>query len=230
MSRNVPDLSIFGRFNFERSPVGVKFHFEKPDGIRKLDKKIRLCAMLIEAQTSDWPFYVDKDNEECGYGGSWVLGWCETPKVCASGGLGIVDNTFKEPRANRRLYDYLPMMPLGITNYLAFSPLAKLTFDPDLLIIMTDNDSQTEIILRAMSFTTGEPWLSKLTGVMGCAWIYVYPYKTGEINYLNTGILYGPKRYKIFPPDRQIISIPFDWLPVITRNLQDMTWTLPEYK
>lgn len=229
MSENNQDLSIFSSFNFERSPVGVKFFFERPKGISKLDKTVRLCAMLMEAQTSDGPFYVDKDNEGCGYAGSWVLGWRETPKVCASGGLGIVDSTFKEPRANRRLYDFLPMIEAGIINYLAFSPLAELNFDPDLLIIMTDNDSQTEIILRAMSFTTGKPWVSRLTGVMGCAWIYVYPYKTGEINFLNTGVLYGPKRYKIFPLDKQIISIPFDWLPIITRNLNDMTWTLPEY-
>jgi len=223
------DLAVFEKFRFSRSPVGVKFLFEKPEGIKRLDKKIRLCNMLIEAQTADSPFYVDKENEGCGYAGSWVLGWSEIPRGYAAGGLSKVDSTFKEARANRRLYDYLPKLEPGTCNYLVFSPLPKLSFDPDLLFIMTDNDSQTEILLRAMSYTTGKPWVSKMTGVMGCAWLYVYPYKTGEINYMNTGLFYGPKRYKHFPADKQIISIPFDWLPTITRNLKDMTWVLPEY-
>lgn len=223
------DLAIFEKFGFSRSPVGVKFLYEKPEGVKKLDKKIRLCAMITEAQTAKAPFYVDKDNEGCGYAGSWVLGWCEIPRSCAAGGLSTVDSTFKEARANRRLYDYLPKLEIGTINYLVFSPLSKLSFDPDLLFIMTDDDSQTEILLRAMSYTTGKPYVSKMSGVMGCAWLYVYPYKTGEINYMNTGLFYGPKRYKHFPADKQIISIPFDWLPTMTRNLKDMTWVLPEY-
>jgi uncharacterized protein (DUF169 family) len=225
-----PDLAIFEDFRFSRSPVGVKFLFDKPEGIARLDKRLRLCAMLTEAQEAESPFYVDKDNEECGYAGSWVLGWRDIPKSCAAGCLGaMVDHTFKEARANRRLYDYLPKLEAGTVNYLVFSPLSELSFDCDLLFVMTDTDEQTEILLRAMSYSTGKPWVSRMTGVMGCAWLYIYPYKTGEINYMNTGVFYGPKRYKYFPPDKQIVVIPFDWLPTITRNLMDMTWALPEY-
>jgi uncharacterized protein (DUF169 family) len=223
------DLAIFDRFCFSRSPVGVKFLFEKPEGIERLDKQLRLCAMLPEAQRADAPFYVDKDNEECGYAGSWVLGWRDIPESCVAGGLATVDSVFKEARANRRLYDDLPKLEPGTLNYLVFAPLHKLSFDPDLLLIMTDSDSQTEILLRAMSYTTGKPWVSRMTGVMGCAWLYVYPYKTGEMNYMNTGVFYGPKRYKYFPADKQIVVIPFDWLPTVVRSLVDMTWVLPEY-
>jgi uncharacterized protein (DUF169 family) len=231
MSANIPDLSVFEKFNFTRSVVGVKFSFAKPDGITKLNKKIRLCAMITEAQTCDSPFYVNKDNEECGMGGSWVMGWLDIPPECSSGGVGIIDGTYREPRANRRIYDYIPMLMKGTINYIMFSPLAKLSFDPDLLIIMTDNDSQAEIIFRAASYANGNLLVSKMTQVIGCAWLYVYPYKTGEINYMNTGLFYGPgKRYKIFPTDRQIISIPFDWLPLITQNLKEMPWVLPEFK
>jgi uncharacterized protein (DUF169 family) len=223
------DLAIFGEFGFSRPPVGVKFLFDKPEGVERLDKQLRLCAMLPEAQMADSPFYVDKDNEGCGYAGSWVLGWGDIPRSCAAGGLATVDGTFQEARANRRLYDYLPRLEPGTINYLMFAPLSRLSFDPDLLLVMTDSDSQTEILLRAMSYSTGKPWVSRITGVMGCAWIYVYPYKTGEINYMNTGVFYGPKRYRHFPPDKQIVAIPFDWLPTVVRSLTDMTWVLPEY-
>ena len=43
------DLSIFKKFNFENSPVGVKFLFRKPEGIEPLDKTLPLCQMIRES-------------------------------------------------------------------------------------------------------------------------------------------------------------------------------------
>lgn len=42
------DLSIYGKFNFENPPVGVKYLFHKPEGIEPLDKSLALCEMLGE--------------------------------------------------------------------------------------------------------------------------------------------------------------------------------------
>ena len=47
------DLSIFSRFNFEKQPVGVKFLYMKPEGIKKLDKQMAICEMIKEAQDSE---------------------------------------------------------------------------------------------------------------------------------------------------------------------------------
>jgi len=49
-----------------------------------------------------------------------------------------------------------------------------------------------------------------MTYVMGCAWLYNYPYVTGEINYLTTGVAYGMKMYELLPGGMQIVSIPYD--------------------
>jgi len=111
----------------------------------------------------------------------------------------------------------------------AFSPLDKLSFDPDLVIILANTD-QTEILLRAMSYRTGEMWESKFTAAIGCAWTYVYPYLTGKLNYNVTGLGHGMRRRKLFPEGRQIISIPFDLLPSILQTLQEMPWILPAYE
>jgi hypothetical protein len=40
------DLSVYNKFEFEKPPVGVKFLFEKPEGIARLDKKLGFCEML----------------------------------------------------------------------------------------------------------------------------------------------------------------------------------------
>lgn len=59
------DLSIWKKFNFEKPPVGVKFLFEKPEGIELLDKKLALCEMLPEAHQRKTPFYFTKEQENC---------------------------------------------------------------------------------------------------------------------------------------------------------------------
>ena len=68
-----------------------------------------------------------------------------------------------------------------------------------------------------------------MTNVLGCAWLYVYPYKTGEVNYITTGLGWGMKARKAFPEGHQLISIPFDWLPIITQNLKEMPWIPPSF-
>ena len=78
-----------------------------------------------------------------------------------------------------------------------------------------------------MSYRTGQMWSSKFSAAIGCAWILVYPYLTGELNYVMTGLGHGMKRRKLFPEGRQLVSIPFDLLPSLLQNLQEMPWDLP---
>lgn len=85
-------------------------------------------------------------------------------------------------------------------------------------------------MLRAMSYKTGKMWISKFTSVMGCAWIFNYPYLTGELNYAITGLGFGMKAKKVLPEGLQIISIPYDLLPSMLKNLQDMPWVLPMFQ
>ncbi len=183
--------------------------------------------MLREAQQSKSPFYVDLDSHDC-EPAKYLLG-CDIPKQFESGRFGTALQIFKEPRANQRIYQYIPRVEKGIVNYIAFSPLDKLSFDPDLLIILTDDTDQSEIILRAMIYTAGVPLTSKMTNVLGCSYLFMYPYLTGELNYITTGLCFGMKSRKVFPPGRQIITIPYNWLPTIVQNLQEMPWVLPAY-
>jgi len=227
MSSIQQDLSVFSKFNFEMPPIGVKFLFHKPEGIERLDKNIAFCQMLKEAQLRGTPFYAEPENQSC-QPGAYVWG-SESPKVFESGLFGVALKVFKDARADVKIHQPVRRLEKGIVNYIAFSPLDKLSFDPDLLIILTDNVSQTEIVLRAMSYTTGEKLCSKMTFVMGCAWIIAYPYITGQVNYVISGLGSGIKAQKVFPEGRQIISIPYNWLPTITQNLQEMEWFLPLY-
>ena len=225
MSSSKQDLSVFNKFNFERPPVGVKFLFGKPEGIKRLDKTLALCEMLREAQTSP-PFYATKDDFECV--GPLILGMAEPEPIFESGQVGPRLELFKEPRANNRIYYYIPRMIRDTVNYLAFSSLDKLSFTPDVLIV-TANPTQAEIILRAMTYTTGKMWTAKGTSVIECAWLFVYPYLSGELNFTVTGFSSGMKAREVFPPDLVLISIPWDLLPTLVETLQDMKWVPIEH-
>ena len=220
------DLSIFNRFKFEKPPVGVKFLYFKPEGIGPIDKKLPACEMIKEAQQRGMPFYFTKENEDCF--GKVPLGMEEMPSWGEGGELGPELEIFQERRANTRIYQYFPKFPKGTVNYVALSSLDKLTFEPDILILIT-TPSQAEIVLRAMSYFTGQIWESKKTGVLGCAWLYVYPYQSGKVNYTVAGMSFGMKAQEVFPEGWMLISIPWDWIPVITQNLKEMKWVLPSY-
>ena len=227
MSTIQQELSIFDEFDFENPPVGVKFLFQKPEGIKRLDKQLALCEMTREAQQADAPFYVDPDNLSC-KPSAYVWGR-EISDTYKSGLFGVGIQAFKDARANRMIYRYVERLAPGTVNYMAFSPLHRLSFDPDLLIVLTDDTSQTEIILRSLIYTDGEMWSSEMTHVLGCSWLLAYPFVTGKVNFITTGLALGMKSKKVFPEGKQLISIPFTWLPTVTRNLREMEWVLPAY-
>jgi len=227
MTLTKKQLHIFDKFDFDIPPVGVKFMVQRPDTVERLQGNMALCEMLSKAQKGD-AFFADAQNHTCG-AGLYVLGQADITAPFASGNFGAGLKIFEAPRSAGRLYHYIPKIESGVANYIAFCPLDRLEFDPDLLILLAST-SQTEILLRAMSYRTGSMWVSKFSAAIGCAWTYSYPFLTGRLNYFVTGLGHGMKRRKLFPEGRQIISIPFDLLPSMIQTLQEMPWVLPAYK
>ena len=227
MTLTKKELAILDKFDFDVQPVGVKFLVKRPDAVERLDENMAFCEMLKRAQEGN-AFYADAENHTC-EAGLYVLGQADAPEPFINGEFGAGLQIYEEPRTASRLYLHIPKIDTGVVHYVAFSPLEKLLFDPDILILLADTN-QTEILLRAMSYKTGKMWVSKFTPAIGCAWTYIYPYLTGELNYFITGLGHGMKRRQLFPEGRQIISIPFDLLPSLLQTLQDMPWVLPAYK
>jgi uncharacterized protein (DUF169 family) len=221
------DIAVLDRFDFDVQPVGVKFLAKRPDMVEPLDKKMALCEMLKQAQGGN-AFFADAQNHTC-EAGQYVLGQTEISEPFANGEFGAGLKIFEEPRSASRLYRYIPKIGRGIVNYIAFSPLDKLNFEPDLLILLASTH-QTEIILRALSYRSAKIWVSKFSPAIGCAWTYSYPFLTGELNYFITGLGHGMKRRELFPEGLQIISIPFDLLSSLLQTLQEMPWVLPAFK
>jgi uncharacterized protein (DUF169 family) len=220
------DLSVYKKFNFERTPVGVKFLPVRPEGIEQLDTTMALCEMIDEARQRGTAFYIDKDNEDCA--GAMVLGMLEPRPFAGGGELGVKWGIYQEARVNERLGANSPKMPPGSIKYVVFAPLEQITFEPDLLFLVA-NVSQAEILLRAVSYSTGELWTSKATSGGACAYLFNYPYLSGKVNYITTGLTLGLKGRRVYPEGLLLFSIPYERIPVVTQNLQNMEWVIPAY-
>ena len=217
------DYSVFDKFKFERKPVGVKFMIDRPEGIKRLDKELNMCEMLKEAQEND-AFYVGPDDWVCVGVEQMILGMKDAEPVLVSGLLGGDEGLYKEASACRAMYQYLPQLPKGSVQYVAFAPIDKLSFDPDVLI-MTADINQAQTLLRSINYSTGQPFVSKATPVVACAWIYVYPVVSGELNYYITGLGIGMQQLNIFPPGLFLISVPFQLIPTMLDNLKEMSYS-----
>jgi len=227
MTLTKQNFAILDKFDFDVKPVVVKFLAKQPNMVERLAENMAFCEMVKKALEGD-AFFADAENHTCD-AGLYVLGQADALEPFIGGQFGAGLQIFDGPRSASRIYHHIPKIGRGVIHYVAFSPLEKLPFNPDLLILLA-NAEQTEILLRAMSYRTGEMWESKFTAAIGCAWTLVYPYLTGKLNYAMTGLGHGMKRRKLFPEGRQMISIPFDLLPSLLQTLQDMPWVLPAYK
>jgi uncharacterized protein (DUF169 family) len=221
------DFTILDKFEFDIQPVGVKYLTKPPETIKRLEGKMTLCEMLKTAQGGE-AFYADAENHACG-AGLYILGQTDIEEQYTNGEYGSGLGVFCDPRAASRLYHYIPKVAKGVINHVAFSPLAELPFDPDVLMIMAKT-GQTEVLLRAMSYKTGKPWLSRYSSAIGCAWLFVYPYLNGEINFISTGLGFGMKRRHLFSEGLHFVCIPFDQMRSMLETLEEMAWVPEPYK
>ncbi len=223
MAEKLRDFSVLDKFDLERKPVGVKFLIARPKGIPRLGKELNFCEMLKEAQEGN-AFYVGPEDWVCVGVEQMILGMKDPEPILVSGIFGGDEGLFKEANACRAMYEHLPRMPKGSVQYVAFAPVDKLTFDPDVLII-TASIHQAQALLRSVNYSTGLPFVSKVTPVVACSWIYIYPVVSGELNYVITGLGLGMQALNIFPPGLFLISVPFQRIPTMLENLKEMSYS-----
>jgi uncharacterized protein (DUF169 family) len=91
------------------------------------------------------------------------------------------------------------------------------------------NRRQAEIILRAHSYTSGQTWKAQGSTVIGCAWLFIEPYLSGELNFTVTNLNSGWNSRQVLPKGLIVITIPYDLLPMIVANLEEMEWVPSDY-
>ena len=230
MSEIRNNYSVLKKIGFDLPPIGVKFSFFRPEGISALhkDARLSLCEMLKAAQAENRSFYFSKKHPETCVG-KILLGMEDMVPFAESGQIGPRLGVFEEARCNQHFYQFVPKLDKGTTNYVLFSPVELLTFEPDVLVISA-NPGQAEIIMRAMTYSTGEMYKSVFTPVMGCAWLLIHPYRSAEVNFIVPALVHGLHGRELYPADTLLISIPYRWIPTILTNLERMKLHLDGHK
>jgi uncharacterized protein (DUF169 family) len=215
------NYAILDKLDLRRKPVGVKFLPYRPEDIERVQKNLNFCQMFVEAQTSP-PFFVQEEDLHCVE--PLILGMKDFESAPMSGLVGEIDDLFEELRANQKIYYLIPKTLKGTVKSVVFSSVDQITYDPDVLVITTDNMDQARTIMRATVYSTGETWASKGMPVLACSWLYVYPYLSGEVNYMVTGMSMGMQTLKVLPQGLMVIAIPWQKLPMVLTNLEKMNW------
>ena len=225
------ERDLFKKMELNYPAVAVKFCRNRPLGYEQAEGEKPLCTYLLQAQKEEKAFYITIDNESCM--GKVVLGMesLESPmgSVHLSGLVGKNFGAYRTPAANARLYYEAPMLKLGAVNFVLFCPVSLCEFNPDLIVCVADAE-KTEILLRASSYISGDLWESKCSYVMSCAWTYIYPYLSGKVNHLFTGMHLGLRKFGDYPAGLHIITIPYQKLPEMTEALSEMEWELPLFR
>ncbi len=215
---------LLAKLDLEYCPVAVKFCFNRPAGYQLKDVQKPLCACIKDVQETGETYYIEAANEVCM--GKHVLGAVPIEPFAESGAVGFHHGVFSQQACNARLYYEIEFFKENTVNFVLFGPAIEVDFDPDLLIFVAPTD-KADIIMRASSFLTGDPYESKSTNVLGCHWLFNYPYMTGKINFVITGMHFGMKRIGAYPQGLHIISIPYQKMPAFTLGLQQMEWDIP---
>ena len=147
------------------------------------------------------------------------------PPVTASGQAGYDFGCYKSPAGCQQLYQKLPVLEPHTIRFVEFCPALDCDFDPDLVICVAD-PRQGDILMRATSYISGDLWESKASSVLACSWLYGYPYESGKVNYIITGLGHGMKRRKVYPAGRMLSSIPYQKLNEVIQALDEMDWEL----
>jgi uncharacterized protein (DUF169 family) len=224
------DYSILKKLDLELPPIGVKFSFFRPNDVPELemDTHNSLCELMKKCQAENRPFYFSKEHDETCVG-KVIMGMEQMSAVGKSGQIGPRLGVFDDSRANEHVYQQVPKMEAGVVNYVSFSPADQLTFEPDVLVISAPAPV-AEIVMRAYTYSTGKAYKSCCTPVMGCAWMLVQPYMSGEVSFIVPALVHGPHGRQLWPSDNLVVSIPHQWIPVVLDNLRHMSFELSGHK
>lgn len=216
-------IELFEKLKMEYPALALKYHAVKPQNVSAYEgENLAFCQYVKHAQVTGKTFYITKDNDAC-YG-KMVMGMIPKPAMTASGQAGYDFEIYRTPIACQQLYQKLPVLMPGTVNYVQFAQVSICDFDPDLIICVADLP-QSDILMRATSYISGDLWESKSSPVISCAWVYAYPVISGKVNHITTGYYHGLKRRKTYPAGLRIIAIPFQKIDEVVTALEQMEWT-----
>lgn len=157
------------------SPVAVAIMPEPARGLKKWRHKATLCMMMQSARRGA-AFYCSGANVICGGGEHLGIGKSPVQELKAS--LVETEKLVASETAARRRLDQVKQRAPEQGGYIAFSPLERASFRPQ-VILFVGTPFQISRILHLDAFETGE--IDTVHGEPFCSGVIAAPITTGKI-------------------------------------------------
>jgi len=202
--------------HFRGSAVAIAF-LNEPPSLEALPGKMRFCEMLHAVQAKGQAFYTTSEHHACN-GGAFYTGLRAMPEAMKSGEfLHTRIGLFGSARAARRfLLSNIGVEP-GTVRYLAFAPLAKAPFAPDVVVLICPASTGMRVA-EAAAYETG----ITPEGRMGplCSTLAAAPYLSGKVIYTLGDS--GGRPYLQADEGDVFIGVPFERLEALLIGLEAM--------
>lgn len=204
----------------ERSPVAIKFVLREediPEGIPKLDEKMRHCEMVLKASGGD-VFYATAEEQMC-KGGSSAIGLEEPPEKVKTGEFYYELGRFSSIASAKKTMDSIPKID-QIMYALVYAPLEKATFDPDVIVIFA-NPAKAMILAQALVYTMGGRMEADFAGIQSiCADAVAGPFTRRRPN-ITLGCS-GSRQYADVKDDEVIVGLTGENIGCVVNALENM--------
>ncbi len=196
----------------EGSPVAVAVMPELPEGLKRWRRKATLC-MMIQSARRGVAFYCSGSSIVCG--GRVHLGIAESPIRDLEGFLVRREKIFGSRAAARRMLDLTRKRAPDSGKYLAFSPLERAVFVPD-VVLFVGTPLQISRIMFLDAFETGE--IDTVHGEPLCSGVIAVPITTGKIGVSFLDI--ACRAFGRYKPEEMVAGVPYQRLSRMVANLE----------
>jgi len=195
----------------EGSPVAVAVLPEPPAGLVRWWRKSTACTMIQIARRG-MAFYCSGEVIACG--GRSHLGLGESPVRDLEGFLVKREKLSGSREAARKMLDLTKQRAPRLGEYLAFSPLEKTSFSPD-VVLFVGTPLQISRIIFLDAFETGE--IDTVHGEPLCSGVIATPITAGKIgiSFLDMAC----RAFGKYKPEEMVVGVPSERLPRIANSI-----------
>lgn len=179
--------------------------------------KVRVCRAILDASRGK-TFKIDKKNNAC-FGAGWHMGFykIDDSKVEKMIKKFVVEGEklFSSYEALQTLISQMGDIQDNTDSHFSISPLEEAQDAPDLVIFLLDANAACRLLTLA-TFIDGVMPEIKIGGPT-CRLSIIYPLSTKKLNISFYD--YTSRKMCNVPPDKLIVSIPYELLPAIAESI-----------
>lgn len=212
--------NIENYLEMERTPVGVKFFFDKESFLNFdapiRENKVTYCNSVKLASIGQ-KMKLTKAHQACP-NGAFALNFVDPPEPIKNGKGRFSKNIYKTQEISKSINDEMKFLPERPFGY-AVMPLKEFHEDPDVVLVISGPYNIMRMI-QGHAYFSGYTDNIKTCGLQAvCQDITTYPYVTGDINI--TMLCPGTRMVASWKPNEMAIGMPFSkWYDTVDGVIQ----------